>query len=89
MPGRLRPLGWPGLEELTVVMIYGLFQWAFLVLAFVCGISALLRQEVFSTNTSQRAHHHSDQQFLLWIVCVVFLVAGFVAAVLAANHGMR
>lgn len=70
-------------------MIYGIFQWVFLTLAFVCGISALLRLEAFSTNTSQRAHRHSEQQFLLWILTTLFVLGGFVAAVLAVNHGVR
>ncbi|PYI69571.1 hypothetical protein CVV68_00175 [Arthrobacter livingstonensis] len=70
-------------------MIYGIFQWVFLALAFICGISALVRIESYSTHSTQRVHHHSDQQAVLWILTTVFAVAGFVAAVLAVRHGLR
>lgn len=78
-----------GFEELRTAMEYGLFQWIFLTLAFICGISALLRAEVFSSVSSQRTHHHSQQQVLLWLVTIVFALAGFVTAVLAVRAGMR
>ena len=71
------------------VMGYGIFQWVFMVLAFVFGISALMRLEAFSTHSTQRVRHHSDQQILLWILCIVFALAGFAAAVLAVRAGMR
>ncbi len=74
---------------MTVVMIYGIFQWVFLALAFICGIAAVLRIEAYSTHSTQRAHHHSDQQAVLWILTTLFAVSGFVAAALAVRHGMR
>jgi len=74
---------------MTVVMIYGILQWIFLALAFICGISAVLRIESFSTNSTQRVHHHADQQVLLGIMTVVFAVAGFVVAALAVRQGLR
>ncbi|RAN79511.1 hypothetical protein B5P43_13455 [Bacillus sp. SRB_336] len=74
---------------MTLVMIYGILQWIFLALAFICGISALLRIESYSTNSTQRVHHHSDQQAVLWILTTVFAVAGFVVAALAVRQGLR
>ncbi|ALE93627.1 hypothetical protein AOC05_17035 [Arthrobacter alpinus] len=70
-------------------MYYGLFQWVFMVLAFVFGISALLRLEVFSTHSTQRTHRHSGQQALLWMASVACALVGFVMAVLAVREGMR
>ncbi|MGO4384685.1 hypothetical protein AB4Y80_10735 [Specibacter sp. RAF43] len=69
------------------VLSYGFFQWLFWALAFACGIAALLRIEAFSTTTSQRTHHHPDQQFLLWILTAGFAVSGFVTAALAMRAG--
>ncbi len=66
---------------------YGFFQWVFWVLAFGFGVLALLRSEVFSTNSSQRVHHHSGQQFFLWIMAVTFALSGFLTAVLAMRAG--
>ncbi|MGA7204813.1 MAG: hypothetical protein WBX27_09310 [Specibacter sp.] len=70
-------------------MMYGIFQWVFMVLAFICGVSALVRIESFSSHSTQRTSHHSEQQALLWILTVVFALAAFVAAVLAVRAGMR
>jgi hypothetical protein len=74
---------------METVMSYGIFQWVFMALAFICGISALMRLEAFSTSSTQRTNHHSEQQVLLWILTAVFALAGFVAAVLAVRAGMR
>ncbi len=68
-------------------MPYGFFEWIFWVLAFGCGILALVRSEAFSTNSSQRVHHHSGQQMFLWILTVTFALSGFVTAALAMRAG--
>lgn len=70
-------------------MWYGIFQWIFMVVGFICGISALLRLEVFSTQSSQRSGGHSQQQAGLFLLAGVFLLAAFVTAMLAVNHGLR
>ncbi|MCQ9162702.1 hypothetical protein [Arthrobacter sp. STN4] len=70
-------------------MIYGIFQWIFMALAFICGISAMLRVEAFSTQSTQKVRHHGDQQALLWILTFLFAIAAFVAAALAVRHGLR
>ncbi|WP_269938346.1 hypothetical protein [Arthrobacter sp. HY1533] len=69
------------------MLSYGLFEWVFWVLAIGTGLTALMRSEVFSTNTSQRTHHHSGQQFLLWILAAAFALSGFVTAALAMRAG--
>ena len=66
---------------------FGFFEWIFWVLAFVTGILALSRGEVFSTNTAQRVHRHSGQQMLLWFMMAAFAIAGFVTAALAMRAG--
>ena len=70
-------------------MYYGLFQWLFMVLAFVFGISALMRIEAFSTHNTQRAHHHPGQQVVLWMGTAIFALAAFVVAVMALRDGLR
>ncbi|MHA7305967.1 hypothetical protein ACX80E_12090 [Arthrobacter sp. TMN-49] len=62
---------------------FGFFEWLFWVLAFGTGILALTRIETFSTNSSQRTHHHAGQTAFLWILTACFALAGFVTAVVA------
>ncbi len=59
---------------------YDILKWIFWVAAFGFGILALVRLEVFSTNSTQRTHRHSGQQILLWILTIAFALAGFVTA---------
>ncbi|MDJ0312673.1 hypothetical protein [Arthrobacter sp. H35-D1] len=68
-------------------MWFGVFEWIFWVLAFGCGVLALLRGEVFSTGSSQRVRRHAGQQILLWIMTIAFALAGFVTAALALRAG--
>lgn len=69
------------------MLTFGLFEWVFWILAIGTGLVALMRSEVLSTNSSQRAHHHSGQQVLLWILAVAFAISGFVTAALAMRAG--
>ena len=69
------------------MLSYGLFQWLFWVLAIGTALGALMRSEVFSTNTSQRVHRHSGQVFFMWIMAAGFALAGFVTAALAMRAG--
>ncbi len=68
-------------------MPYGFYEWIFWVLAFGCGVLALVRSEVFSTNTSQRVHRHSGQQFFLWMLAAAFALSGFITAAMAMRAG--
>ncbi|WP_207343395.1 hypothetical protein [Arthrobacter sp. E3] len=68
-------------------MWYGVFEWVFWVLAFGFGVMALVRGEVFSTNTSQRVQRHAGQQFFLWVLAATFALSGFLTAVLAMRAG--
>jgi len=70
-------------------MYYGLFQWIFMALAFIFGISALVRIEAFSTHSTQRTHHHPGQQVVLWMGTAIFALAAFVVAVIALRAGAR
>ncbi|WP_104087027.1 hypothetical protein [Arthrobacter sp. GMC3] len=70
-------------------MYYGVFQWAFMALAFIFGISALVRIEAFSTHSTQRTKHHPGQQVVLWLGAAIFALAAFVVAVMALRAGMR
>ena len=69
------------------MLSYGLFQWLFWVLAIGTALLALMRSEVFSTNTSQRVHRHSGQLLFMWIMAATFALAGFVTAALAMRAG--
>ena len=69
------------------MLSYGLFQWLFWVLAIGTALLALMRSEVFSTNTSQRVHRHSGQLLFMWIMAAGFALAGFVTAALAMRAG--
>ncbi|WP_125616583.1 hypothetical protein [Specibacter cremeus] len=64
---------------------YGILEWVFWALAFACTITALVRIEVFSTNSSVRQRGHAGQQVLLWVFAIVFALAGFVTAALQAQ----
>jgi len=61
---------------------YDIFKWFFMVVAFCLGILAFVRMEAFSTNSTQRTHRHSGQQFLLFVFAIAFGLAGFVTAAL-------
>lgn len=69
------------------MLSYGFFEWIFWVLAIGMGLMVLVRSEVFSTNTSQRTHRHSGQQFFLIVLAVTFAACGFVTAALAMRAG--
>lgn len=68
-------------------MGYGVFEWLFWVLAFLCAGAALYRAEKLSTGPVAGVRLKSGLLLTLWILAAVFGLAGFVTAILAMRAG--
>ncbi len=66
---------------------YGVFEWIFWVLAFIFFGLALFRGEKLSTGPVAGVRLRSGLLATMWILGLVFALAGFITAIIAMRAG--